>query len=472
MQRAVVFLLALASCASPQATVVDAADAATDQRARPDAPRADLFVDLRGEGCAAPGEGCGSPARCCSGLCASGMCQAATCGAAGAICSEPADCCSWSCLQHACQPLAPTSTDENRNRLLETLAQLRKASDRCALWPTLSDVQQGVFLTHTDMLGERSCLENSAVTSGPLDGSGTCIVASNPCQCAPGSAMALDHVYRLWSVSGNDPTCSCSKEASGYKCCNGGKDWHRTFLSADDHLIARLRAVASGLPAWRASTDLIGPHAPFDQSGETERDRPRGQTHFWSTDAKAVPLTRPGVEGVLDPHAVELDNDYNLVHDSSPEGCYGLFGVGCVYGRVIFKQAWSDAGNKASTTFAGNGQPGPIAELAADATWSPRCASARIEGVVAVGGGPLRAGTVIAVRGTGFLTCPAGRGCGNLLRLRTRGATLVVGASLWVAETPTELRVQLPASLAPGEGYLYLTTGGRLSNAVFVTLVP
>ncbi|MEO7590258.1 MAG: hypothetical protein ABI134_03515, partial [Byssovorax sp.] len=231
---------------------------------------------------------------------------------------------------------AIADVDHNRNRTLDTYAQRRGAPDRCGLWSAMTIVEKGIFLTHSDMLGHRSCLENTSVPPAQM-GNGACSPTScncsesQPCSCPVGSAMALDHVFSIWAINGSDLSC-----CTGVDCCNGGGEWHRTFFSADDRLIAYLRDTNAGLPEWAESNDLGGPHDPFTRSSETIPGSPRGQTHFWSADAEASVLQRNGVEGVSDPHIVELDNDYNILHDSSPEGFYSS-----TYGRARYKRSWS-----------------------------------------------------------------------------------------------------------------------------------
>ena len=355
--------------------------------------------------------------------------------------------------------------------MLGTLAALQGAADRCALWKTLSDVQRGVFLTHTDLLGNRSCMRNDDIQSGALDANANCPDKTNPCQCPAGSPMALDHVVKLWAIQGSDPGCACAEGPNGYKCCNGGEDWHRVFFTADDSLILYLREVSDGLPAWGLSSDPGGPHAPFTFSSETLRGQPTGQAHFFRNDSQAVALQRPGVMGVLEPHLVELDNDYNLQHNSNPEGCYGLAGHLCSYGRVHFKNVWSETGNQAATTFAENGEPSAIDALAGDEVWSPRCGPA-ISSVTGQGGGQVGRGSVLVVRGTGFAGCPDGRRCGNSVVLRTRADSAIVddASPFNLAQASGELRVQVPAEIAAGEAWLYVQVGGVLSDPAPLTL--
>lgn len=363
---------------------------------------------------------------------------------------------------------AVADADHNRNRTLDTYAERRGAPDRCAFWPTMTIVEKGIFLTHSDMLGHRSCLENASVPPAQLN-NGACTPSScscadsQPCSCAVGSAMALDHVFKIWAINGSDTSC-----CGGVDCCNGGGEWHRTFFSADDRLIAYLRGVDAGLPEWAASGDFAGPHQPFTQSDETIPGSPRGQTHFWAADADAGVLQRNGVEGVSDPHIVELDNDYNWIHDSSPEGFYSS-----TYGRAEYKRGWnwpSDAGHNRGdglpTTFAGNGAPSNISELAGDETWSPHCSAGQITGVTASSG--LHPGGAVTITGTGFLAV------GNSVNIRTRTMAVALDASspLLLSEAPDHLDVQLPKDIGTGEGYVYVEIAGALTNVFPVTLTP
>lgn len=361
------------------------------------------------------------------------------CAAAPSACTTGADCCSGNCLASKCQMLGIASLDDDRDRVLDTYAQVQ-GTDRCAAWTKLDDVQKGLFLTHSDMLGNRSCMDNAS-------------------KCVAGADSAFTHVFKLWAINGSDPGCSCTKTSTGYNCCNGGGEWHRVFFTADDLLIQYLRNVSAGLPEWGASSDLAGPHGPFSQSDETATGSPRGQVHFWAKDSEASALKRTGVTGVLDPHIVELDNDYNLLHDSNPEGCYGVFGLGCSYGRAVYKKSWSAKGNQAKTTFRGNGEPSAIADLAADGIFAPRCPTAKVTSVSK----PVKVGTVIELTGTGFEA-------GNVVHVRTRAGEVVLGAPYVVSSSPTALAVMLPPESTTGEAYVWVVVDGVLSNLLPVVV--
>lgn len=356
--------------------------------------------------------------------------------------------------------------DQNRNRTLDTLAQRRGVPSRCALWPMMTIVEKGVFLTHTDMLGHRSCMENASVPPAQMGNSACSPTSCNcsdsqPCSCPIGSAMALDHVFSIWAVNGSDLSC-----CTGVNCCNGGGEWHRTYFSADDRLIAYLRDLHAGLPEWAASNDFKGPHGPFTQSSETVPGSPRGQSHFWKADGEASTLQRNGVVGVLDPHIVELDNDYNFIHDSSPEGFYSS-----TYGRAEYKRSWnwpSDAGHNRGdglpTSFAGNGAPAGISELASDDTWSPHCTSAVVTGVTAAGG--IHPGGLTKVEGSGFLAA------GNIVNIRTRTMAVALDAKspLLISEAVDHLVVQLPKDIGAGEGFVYVEVAGVITNVFSVMI--
>jgi hypothetical protein len=370
---------------------------------------------------------------------------------------------------------AVADVDHHRNRLLDTYSQRRGAAARCSFWSTLTTVEKGIFLTHTDMLGHRSCMENSSVPVSYMN-DGVCTPSacncaeSRACSCAVGSEQALDHVFKIWAINGTDPAC-----CSGTNCCNGGGQWHRTFFSADDELILYFREFDLGLPEWRESGDFAGPHDPFTGSDETAKGSPRGQTHFFRLDAEASTLSRNGVEGVFDPHIVELDNDYNWIHDSNPEGMYSS-----TYGRAEYKTNWNGTGDANTnrgdglpTTFKGNGAPSDISELANDDVWLPTCTSAAIDpgGVVpASGGGPadLRPGTSVVISGAGFLAS------GNRVHVRTRSMAVALDASspLLLSESVSKIMFQLPKDVGTGEGYVYVEVAGVITDLRAVTLSP
>lgn len=208
-------------------------------------------------------------------------------------------------------PVGPSITlKDNRDRLIDTLAVV-KGTTRCPLWKALTPTQKGVFLTITDLLGKRTFMGAS-----------------------PSTGTALPHVTKVYEI----------RDKGGFG--NGGGDNNRIFLQFDATLIAAMRDVDGPLPEWAKSTDAAGPHDPFDATSETVNGQPRGQSHFWSADDKAKPLGRPGVETVNDARVVEIDIDYNFLHDSNPEGDY--FGKS---GRALYAEKWSSLGLGGSPEF-------------------------------------------------------------------------------------------------------------------------
>lgn len=132
----------------------------------------------------------------------------------------------------------------------------------------------------------------------------------------------------------------------------GGGESDRLMRSVDATLHAALLAAhanqgrpgSAGVPdladladlppggSWRDSHDLAGPHPPFTRSVETEDGAPRGQAHVFadptSEEARA-PLGRRDLEGLVDPYALEVDQDFDCVHSSNPDCSYTFHGPLC-----------------------------------------------------------------------------------------------------------------------------------------------
>lgn len=213
-------------------------------------------------------------------------------------------------------PTRARPLSENRDRIFATYAR-RQGMDVCAAWQAMDASQRGVFLTITDLLGKRSWLHPDP-DGGVREGDRL--------------ETALDHVVELLAVRGSNSGCG------GLRCCGGG-EYNRLYFVADEALIAALRGLQNVLPAWRRSRDLGGPHDPFTQSNETDLGPPRGQCHFFAEDVDTVVLERAGVEGVYEPWAVELDLDYNILHESASECTYGD-----ETGRERYERVWSPEG--------------------------------------------------------------------------------------------------------------------------------
>lgn len=185
--------------------------------------------------------------------------------------------------------------------------------DVCALWTALDPSSQATFLTLTARLA------GSHLGS---DGS-----------------SALDHVVRLYRVTGGQGATATSPGS-----CGGG-EYNRMIVSIDDALHAALvltndhhgatpfdlADVPSG-SGWRDSHDLAGPHSPFDLSDETNDGAPRGQVQLFrdvASSAATAPLGRMDLPTLVDPYALEIDQDYDCIHDSNPTCSYVTYGPAC-----------------------------------------------------------------------------------------------------------------------------------------------
>lgn len=220
----------------------------------------------------------------------------------------------------------------NRDRLLGTYFDYLKAnpgttqsnglsggnvSSVCELWQKLDPSSQATFLTLT------------ARMQGSTLG-------------ADGSSM-LWHIQKLYRVSGGQ-----GATASDPGSCGGG-EYNRMIMSMDPELHAAELAAnthkgavqgngkydISDIPSggyWRDSHDLAGPHGPFDRSDETNDGAPRGQTQFFADPASGAanaPLGRLDLTSLVDPYAIEFDQDYDCVHASNPLCSYITYGPLC-----------------------------------------------------------------------------------------------------------------------------------------------
>lgn len=227
------------------------------------------------------------------------------------------------------------SLDNNLNRLFETWrARNAPQQNSCTAWrQSLDDSQRKVFLTITHRL-TTSHLGPSAIAPNSL-------YRALHDAYVPDFRTPLDHITVVWAIAGgNGPV-----RGSGTGSCRG-IDNNRLFMSMDHQLWiafglsnATTGSVGYTGPlvdpwnnrAWRETTDLNGAHEPFTASNETSYGGPRGQVHFWTPRLNAerngysIPVQpnsqqvwRRGVEGLTDPYMIEMDQDYNVAHDSNP----------------------------------------------------------------------------------------------------------------------------------------------------------
>ncbi|HEY4241031.1 MAG TPA: hypothetical protein VGM88_14510 [Kofleriaceae bacterium] len=188
-------------------------------------------------------------------------------------------------------------------------------ADVCALWTALQPSGRDVYLTITARLG----------------GS----------HMQPSGDSLLSHVTALYRIAGGDD----ATQTDPGSCGNG--EANRMIMHMDEPLHDAFAAVvvaqggtdgdrpmtdilATGY--WRDSHDAGGPHAPFDDSAETNDGGPRGQTQFFADPTSAAAnaaLGREDLEELIDPLALEMDQDYDCFHNSNPDCSYQLYGPSC-----------------------------------------------------------------------------------------------------------------------------------------------
>ncbi|HUJ57145.1 MAG TPA: hypothetical protein VLX92_01570 [Kofleriaceae bacterium] len=223
----------------------------------------------------------------------------------------------------------PMTLDGNRDRLIASyLAWLQaeptvtqsnglvggQLASTCDLWSKLDPSSQAVFLTITHRLDGSVLMQD-------------------------GTRM-LDHVVKLYRVIGgqggtsSDPG-SCGGGEYNRMIMSQDKELHDAQVTANDNQGAQPYTIAD-IPTtsyWRNSHDLGGPHAPFDLSDETNAGAPRGQTQYFkdpSSTAANAPLGRMDLTTLIDPYALEMDQDYDCTHNSNPGCSYTLYGPACL----------------------------------------------------------------------------------------------------------------------------------------------
>jgi hypothetical protein len=181
---------------------------------------------------------------------------------------------------------------------------------------------------------------------------------------ADGSSI-LSHVVKAYRVVGGQDA-----QTSPPGSCGGG-EYNRMIMSMDAKLHDTLVAAntkkgaseTNGKPDildipthsndfWRDSHDLGGPHAPFDLSDETDPGAPRGQVQFFKDVNSSVAragLNRQDLTSLIDPLAIEMDQDYDCPHNSNPACDYTFYGSACIpqasmNGTAIYTAGYGDFG--------------------------------------------------------------------------------------------------------------------------------
>jgi len=237
----------------------------------------------------------------------------------------------------------PATLTGNRDRLLADYAAFLKTvsapqsnglgntvHSACDVWAGLVPSARGVFLTITHR----------------LDGS---VLAD--------TTRMLDHVTHLYRIAGGE-----SATATDPGSCGGG-EFNRMIMQSDPTLQAAQKmanahqgaqpydiadVIAGGY--WRDSHDAGGPHAPFDLSDETNDGAPRGQTQYFVDPTSALANTalgRQDLVDLVDPYALEMDQDYDCTHNSNPACSYTFYGSLCapetsLPGTQLYSQKYGD----------------------------------------------------------------------------------------------------------------------------------
>ncbi len=243
-------------------------------------------------------------------------------------------------------PSFPDTLDGNRDRLLASyLAWLQaeptvtqsnglvggQLTSVCDLWSKLDASSRDVFLTITHRLWG-SVLR--------VDGK-----------------RMLEHVGKLYRVIGGQnaltsPPGSCGGGEYNRMIMHQDAALHDAQLAANTDKGASPYDIAD-IPStsfWRDSHDAGGPHAPFDLSDETNAGAPRGQTQYFrdpTSTAANSPLDRMDLTTLVDPYALEMDQDYDCTHNSNPDCSYIFYGPSCApessaLGTQIYTQDYGD----------------------------------------------------------------------------------------------------------------------------------
>ncbi len=244
------------------------------------------------------------------------------------------------------------SLTSNRDRLLATyLAYLKSTpavtqsnglsganvSTVCDIWTKLDPSSRDTYLTIT------ARLQGSIVSKD-------------------GDSM-LAHITKLYRLTGGQ---NATKSDPG--SCGGG-EYNRMIMSMNMQLHESLVAANTNKGAvngtgeydiadiptnsnhfWRDSHDLGGPHAPFDLSDETDPGAPRGQVQYFKDPTSTLANTalgRQDLTTLVDPYAIEMDEDFDCPHNSNPSCDYTTYGPLCapeadLLGTAIWTQNYGN----------------------------------------------------------------------------------------------------------------------------------
>jgi hypothetical protein len=199
----------------------------------------------------------------------------------------------------------------------------------CEVWSALQPSAKDVFLTLTHRL----------YGSKLADGTPALDLVTKVYRIAPGT-----------DATQTDPG-SCGGEGNRM-IMSMDPVLHDAMLAANTRQGAQPYDIADITTFWRNSHDLGGAHAPFDLSDETNDGAPRGQTQYFKDPASTAANTalgRPDIMDVVDPYALEMDQDYDCTHNSNPDCSYTFYGPACapstnLPGTAIYSGNYGDFG--------------------------------------------------------------------------------------------------------------------------------
>lgn len=200
-------------------------------------------------------------------------------------------------------PAAPATLSEHRDRLFRGNPALGTGTDVCARWASLDASRKAVFLTLTHRLFISTLADSTPVLA------------------------EVTAVKLILGGGANGTTC-------------GGAENNRLFLTVSPRLHQAMadtwngtRMITDGATStWLHTEDLAGPHDPFTASDETDTGLsclglielgsskpPTAQAHFFLDATDAVPVQRgAGIDLPADPLLLEIDHDFDCLHQSNP----------------------------------------------------------------------------------------------------------------------------------------------------------
>ena len=193
--------------------------------------------------------------------------------------------------------------DDNRNRLIADGAA-RRGLTVDQYWNSLDAAAKGAFLMNTHRLSLYYVMDSRVYMT-----------------------TMLDNIDGLYSIEG------------GTSC--GGDSNNRVFFKMSpilwDNMVwqfnepleygIRFRDINMN-QGINHNSDLGGAHPPFNASNETSYGDPRGQMHFWwdYMSGQNTCVWRNSLGCIIDYLVMEMDHDFNAMHDSSTE---------CIYTREV-----------------------------------------------------------------------------------------------------------------------------------------